>query len=201
MKVFIMCAGKSTRYPKPYPKHLETINGEPNYKRTIRLLNENGISDVIVSVSDNNEHHFEYSNKIIGSDKREIDRFRNIRNFFDREGLMLYGDVVYHENDMKIILDNLHGEITFFSSSNFINREIFGIYVSNKNKFYNAVDDTASKFENNLIRREIGLDVFEELEIEEEDLVFLEDTDDYDIVADYNRIKERYELLVKSKNI
>ena len=194
MKVFIMCAGKSSRYPKPYPKHLETINGEPNYKRTIRLLNENGISDVIISVSDENKDYFEYPNKIVGSDKREIDRFRNIRNFFDREALMLYGDVVYHENDMKTILEALQGEITFFSSSNFMYREIFGIYVSNKNKFYNAVDNTASKFENNLIRREIGLDVFEELKIEEEDLVFLEDTEDYDLLADYNRIKEIYEL-------
>jgi len=188
-----MCAGESSRYGTSYPKHLETILGEPNYKRTIRLLNENGINDVVISVSDENEHHFDYSNKIIGSNKREIDRFRNIRNYFDNESLMLYGDVVYHEKDMKILLNNLKGEIQFFGGSDFVYQEIFGIYVSDKNKFYNAVDNVSYFFERNLIEREIGLDVFEELKFTRDDLVILPDTNDYDIVDEYNIIKERYE--------
>jgi len=192
-----MCAGKSSRWPRPRPKQVETILGEPNYKRTIRLLNENGINDVILSVSDKNEHHFEYSNKIIGSDKREIDRFRNLRIYFDNEALMLYGDVVYHENDMKIILDNLKGKINFFGRFKDIwFTEIFGVYVSNKDKFFSAVDSTALKFENKLIDREIGLDVFEELGLIEEDLIFLsEDTSDYDITDEYFKIRDRYEQI------
>jgi len=191
-----MCAGKSSRWPRPHPKHLETILGEPNYKRTIRLLNDNGISDVIVSVSNNNEHFFDYSNKIIGSDKREIDRFRNLRNYFDYKTLMLYGDVVYHENDMKTILNNLKEEINFFGRfKEMWFTEIFGVYVSNKDKFFDAVDNTALKFENKLIDREIGLDVFDELGLIEEDLIFLsEDTNDYDITDEYFKIKERYEV-------
>jgi len=192
-----MCAGKSIRYPKPYPKPLEPILGEPNYKRTIRLLNDNGINDAVISVSDQNEHHFDYSNKIIGSDKREIDRFRNLRDYFEDDVLILYGDVVYHETDIKTILENLENEINFFGRFTIPSREIYGIYVSNKDKFFNAVDSVALKFENNLTRREIGLDVFEELGMIEDDLIFLsEDTDDYDIDIDYNRIKERYEFLV-----
>jgi len=191
-----MCAGKSSRYPAPYPKPLETICGEYNYKRTIRLLNENEI-DLIISVSDENEHYFEYPNKIIGSNKREIDRFRNLRDYFEEEALILYGDVVYHETDIKTILENLENEINFFGRFTRPSREIFGIYVLDKNKFFNAVDNVALRFENKLTRREIGLDVFDELGMKEADLIFLsEDTDDYDIDIEYNRIKERYEFLV-----
>jgi hypothetical protein len=180
-----MCAGQSSRYPKPYPKHLETIFGEPNYKRTIRLLNDNGINDVVISVSDQNEHYFDYSNKIIGSDKREIDRFRNLRNYFDDEALILYGDVIYHENDMKILLNNLNKEIQFFGGLDFIYQEIFGVYVSNKTKFFRAVDNVTLKFDNHLIKREIGLDVFEELEMNRYDLIILPDTNDYDVIEEY----------------
>ena len=195
MKTFIMCAGKSSRWPRPRPKHLENILGEPNYKRTIRLLNENGIDDVILSVSDENEHYFDYLNKIIGSNKREIDRFRNLRSHFDNEALMLYGDVVYHEKDMKLILENLNTEINFFGSSDIFSLELFGVFVTNKDKFFNAVDNTALKFENKLILREIGLDVFEELGLVFDDLVILsDDTEDYDITDEYFKIKEKYEL-------
>ena len=189
-----MCAGQSRRYPKPYPKPLEPILGEPNYKRTIRLLNENKINNVIISVSDENYNYFDYENKIIGSNKREIDRFRNLREYIDNEALILYGDVVYYEADLKNILNNINKNINFFGRfSKFNCNEIFGIYVSDKDKFFNAVDSTALKFENNLLKREIGLDVFKELGTDKNDLITLsEKTNDYDIVAQYEKIKKLY---------
>jgi len=201
IKTFIMCAGKSDRYLKPYPKVLEPVLGELNYKRTIRLLNENGIDNVFVTVSNENLHYFDYKNIIIGSNEREIDRFRNIRNHFNDKTLILYGDVVYHDDDIKTIISNLIEEIKFFGR--FINNtnfdritfdEIFGIYITNKNKFFEAVDITASKFENKIIDREIGLDVFKELKINRDYLITLSEyTDDFDTVQKYNSIKEMYE--------
>ena len=205
-----MCAGKSIRYPKPYPKVLEPILNEPNYKRTIRLLNENGIDDVIITVSDEDSHYFDYQNKIIGLNEREIDRFRNVKDSINNETLILYGDVIYHEDDIKTILNNLNDEIKFFGR--FMNNmnlnyilfgEIFGIYIANKNKFFNAVDITATKFEKKLIEREIGLDVFKELQLKITDLITLSEyTDDFDIIEKYNLMKDIYEnkLNINDKN-
>ena len=198
-KTFIMCAGKSERYGKSYPKVLEPILGEPNYKRTIRLLKENGI-EAIITVSKENIQYFDYENKIIGSNEREIDRFRNIRNYFEKEALILYGDVVYHEADIKIILNNLFGEINFFGrflnnfSDDITYGEILAIHIFNKDKFFNAVDKVALNFENKLINREIGLDVFKELQMNKTDMSNLSEyTDDFDMIQKYNSIKELYE--------
>jgi len=200
IKTFIICAGKSERYGKSYPKNLELILGEPIYKRTIRLLNENQINDISITVSEENANYFDYENKIIGSNEREIDRFRNVRNYFE-EALILYGDVIYHELDIKIILSNLNDEIKFFGRFPDLRYspkkpfdEIYGVYISNKNKFFTAVDTVASNFENKIHNREIGLDVFNQLQIEKSDLITLSEyTDDIDIVENYNEIKDLYE--------
>jgi NDP-sugar pyrophosphorylase family protein len=196
-----MCAGRSDRYSKTYPKVLEPILGEPNYKRTIRLLNENGIDNPIITISNEILSHFDYQNKIIGSNEREIDRFRNIRNSFDDKALILYGDVVYHEADIKRILNNLNDEIQFFGSLNdsikyktLLFGEILAIYISNKSKFFNAVDTTVAKFDNKIIEREIGLDVFTELQMNDANLIALSEyTDDFDAVEKYIKMKNMYE--------
>jgi len=201
IKTFIICAGKSERYSKHYPKNIELILGEPIYKRTIRLLNENAINDISITVSEENSHYFDYENKIIGSNEREIDRFRNVRNYFNDEALILYGDVVYHETDIKTILCNLNDEIKFFGRFPDLRYspkkpfdEIYGVYITNKIKFFNAVDSLAGKFENKIVEREIGLDVFRELEINRNDLIILSEyTDDIDIPENYNELKEMYE--------
>lgn len=50
MKYIIMCGGKYRKWESP--RHLMPINGEPLIARTIRLLKENGVTDIAIS-SDN----------------------------------------------------------------------------------------------------------------------------------------------------
>jgi len=146
MKAIIMCAGCCSRYSKEYPKHLEPICGEINYNRTIRLLNENGINDVFISVSAENTKHFNYPNKILGSNKREIDRYRNLRLHMNGNTLILFGDVVYHPDDMKLILSSLDKDILPFGRkerNDLTNKnygEIMGVFVRNHVQFINSFE-------------------------------------------------------------
>lgn len=50
MRYIIMCGGHYTMWEKP--KHLTEVEGEPIVARTIRLLRENGITDIAISSND-----------------------------------------------------------------------------------------------------------------------------------------------------
>ena len=47
MKYIIMCGGIYAKWDRP--KHLTELKGEPLVARTIRLLRENGITDIAIS--------------------------------------------------------------------------------------------------------------------------------------------------------
>lgn len=194
----IMCAGSGKRYRKPYPKQTEIIEGMENYKRTIKLFNDEGVNDIYISVSDENSSFFDYPNKIIGSNKREIDRFRNLRKFIEDKTLILYGDVIYAQIDVKKILSSTvikNDGIIFFGrdSENKLTKktygEIFAVFVFDKNKFFKAVDCVAEKFEKGIINREIAWDVKKELGIN--NLVRVSNyTDDFDTVQELFKFKK-----------
>ena len=197
MKTIILCAGKGDRYNRRYPKSLESINGEMNYKRTINLLLKNNIEDVLVSTSKENTKFFDYSNKIVGSNKREIDRFRNLRDVINGEALILYGDVVYHPDDIKLILNSLNKDILPFGRkegntlTGKVYGEIMGVFIRDYKRFFKAVDDTAIYFEKGIIPRELTWEVMKVAKIED----FIElslYSDDYDTVEEYEIIKNIY---------
>lgn len=197
-KCVIMCAGSGKRYNKPYPKQIEIIEGLENYKRTIKLFNDQGVNDIHISVSDDNSSFFDYPNKIIGSNKREINRFRNIREFVENKTLILYGDVVYAQPDIKEILSSIvieNGDIIFFGrdSENRLTKktygEIFAVFIFDKDKFFKGVDSVAEKFEKGIIKREIAWDIKKELNIDH--LIRVSNyTDNYDTVQELFKIKK-----------
>lgn len=211
VKCVVMCAGSGERYKKPYPKQTEIIEGIENYKRTIKLFHDSGLGNIYISVSGENKDFFDHPNKIIGSNKREIDRFRNLREFIDNNTLILYGDVVYADIDVKKVLssisDNESSDIAIFfgrDSNNSLTRktygEIFAVFVVDKNKFFDAVDSVADKFEKGIIKREIAWDVKRELGIKS--LIGVSNfTDDYDTVWELFKIKKYILNDIKNINI
>lgn len=196
--VYMMCAGSGKRFGGCKPVQL--IGGKPNYLRTIELLKELGIEDLTISVNDNYKELFEYENKIVGSSAREIDRFRNFRSMATQPCLFLYGDVVYHQEDLKKIVEQCEtaNKMIFFGlrSGNHLTKkpdhEIKAIFVWNPFSFYKAVDVVAEKFERGDIKREIGWEVYKEFK--NIDFVNLSMyTDDFDTLIEYQTLLTLYD--------
>jgi len=216
MKIIIPCAGNSIRFNTDYPKHISNIDGVPNIKRTIDLLDDSRIMKIIVVTNKDNNIFFKNielnAEIIIGSSDREIDRFRNIFNYISNGDIILYGDVVFHIDDLKIIL-NCDGKDNIYigrrGPNHLTNKkwgEIFAIKINNKDKFIDDVRKTADLFERGIIKREIAWEVYKVSEnlkrlkdrnnnkIKTVNFVDVSDkTDDFDFYEDYLILKKIYE--------
>lgn len=96
------------------PKHLVKINGESILARTIRLLQENGIEDIIITSQDK-RYDFKNTIRIPQTDRDcEIDRFEEsvLKNI--TEVCYIYGDVYYTEEAIKTIINTGQQGIHFF---------------------------------------------------------------------------------------
>lgn len=196
-----MCAGNGKRFGACKP--IQIIQGTPNYLRTIQLLNKLGVDDITISVPEDKQELFEYKNKIVGGNDREIDRFRNFRNLLTSPGIILYGDVVYDREDLKIILNNVTAKQTIFFGLKDYNEltgrgdhEIKGLFVFDPSEFYNAVDNVASKFERGIIKREIGWEVYNELKGKTIFINLSDYTDDFDTPKEYLTLMKIYDKRV-----
>lgn len=178
---------------------MQLVQGKPNYLRTIDILKELGVEDVTISVCEDHWELFEYEKKIVGSNTREIDRFRNFRNLATGPVLFLYGDVVYHQDDLKDILTHCSASITTFFGLRSGNRltkkpdhEIKAVFVPNPLPFYIAVDIVANKFERGDIKREIGWEVYKELN-NKHFINLSQYTDDFDTPEEYQTLLRIYD--------
>lgn len=124
MKYIIMCGGKYSWLETP--KQLIEINGEPLVARTIRLLKQNGITDISISSKDPRFDNFgvpriEHENNFeeIKEDKKEIVKGYWIDAFYPSNDPVcyLYGDVYYSENCIKTIINTDTENILFFAST------------------------------------------------------------------------------------
>ena len=132
------------------PRWLSKINGEVLIERTIRLLKENGVTDIYIS---SNSDMFDY----IG-EKRLV----NVANSFihetktePREGYWidafakltipvtyLYGDVYYSDECIKKIVETPTDDILFFGAKKQLIKnwpEPFAFKVVNTQKFFNCI--------------------------------------------------------------
>lgn len=136
MKYIIMADGKGTRWNNygNHSKHLCVINGETIIGRTVRLLNEMGISDVIIT-SHNPEMEFEGATRYEPKDNNEeIDRFTY--EFLDEEVTFLYGDTYYNEDALHKIIETKTDDILFFATST----SIVGVKVIDYVQFKQYID-------------------------------------------------------------
>ncbi len=123
MKYVILADSKS---PNNFeiPRQLTKINGEPIIQRTIRLLKENGIDDIIVTSHDS---RFDNLGAIryepLYNDWDHINKMGYWLSAFPVELLdepitFLFGDVYYSENAIKKIVDAKPKDNLFFCTYN-----------------------------------------------------------------------------------
>lgn len=121
MKYIIMCGGKYRKWDTP--RQLLTVKGEPIVARTIRLLKENGITDIAIST---NNDVFEQFGVPLLRHKNSYDTIDyNISRghwcdaFYplDEPACYLFGDVVYSPEAIKTIIDTETEDIMFFGSA------------------------------------------------------------------------------------
>ena len=150
-KYIIMCGGTYKKIPG-VPKQLTEINGERLVDRTIRLLKENGITDI--SISSNNpifdscgvprlEHNNDYTLTENGNTGYWVDAFYPT----DEPVCYLYGDVYYSENCIKTIIETDTMDIRFFASTipcrpNYFKQweEPFAFKVANQERFRQGIE-------------------------------------------------------------
>lgn len=148
--VIIMCGGEYSKFETP--KSLSVINGETLVERTIRLLKENGISDIYISSNnqqfdrfDNVLHHNnsfrEENGKVYGY---WIDAYYPI----DKQCIYLHGDVYYTEEAIKRIINLKPTKNTFIGNEIAKNKEHnnwgepFGWIIVNQEEFRAGIEET-----------------------------------------------------------
>lgn len=122
MKVVICANGHGTRWNNfmGVPKHLLEIDGEPLLHRTVRLLQENGVSRIIIS-SSKPEYEVEGAERI--TPKRNIwliDQYP--LEVLNEPVTFLLGDVYFSENAIKTILNETPEQFAFFHTINASNK-------------------------------------------------------------------------------
>lgn len=119
MKYVIMCDSNNTQ-PFVKPRQLTIINGETLTGRTIRLLKENGVEDVIVTSHDKRfdnlgaKRYEPQNNNYDGKTNKGywLDAFT--WEFLNEPVTYLFGDVYYSENAIKTIVETDTDSTLFF---------------------------------------------------------------------------------------
>jgi choline kinase len=113
--VFILSAGDGARWGNylGVPKQLAPVNGEPILFRTIRLLRERGIENIVITVPELNYFGELPCEQVVGIKEIDIDKFLNVKHLVNDSALFIFGDVYFTENALDIILRD-HNEIMFF---------------------------------------------------------------------------------------
>lgn len=106
------------------PRQLTKINGEPLIARTIRLLKENGIEDIIITSCDKRFDNLGARRyKPLYNDYNQEDPKSHWLKAFPIELMeepvvYLFGDVYYSENAIKTIIKEDNDDILFFCTYN-----------------------------------------------------------------------------------
>lgn len=141
MKYIIMADGKGTRWNnyENHSKHLCVINGETIIGRTVRLLNEMGVNDVIIT-SHNPDMNFEGATRYEPqNNNEEIDRFTY--ELLNEEITFLYGDTYYNEESLRTIVETKAEDLLFFATSS----SIVGVKVIDYLQFKKYIDEIKEK--------------------------------------------------------
>lgn len=150
MKVIIMCGGEYKEFETP--KHLSVVKGERLVDRTIRLLKENGITDI--SISSNNpifdscgvprlEHINTYEHSGNGQKGYWLDAYYPV----EEPVIYIYGDVYFTDNAIKTIVNYKSNDNILFGTSDAKNKyhqnwgEPFAYMVNDYAKFFKGIED------------------------------------------------------------
>ena len=152
MKYIIMAGGKYPLWESP--KQLLKINGEPIIARTIRLLKENGVSDIAIST--NNPAFEGFGVPLLSHENNFIGREYNNYSGYWCEAFYptgepvcyIFGDVVFSPEAIKKIVETDTDSIEFFASAppfdrRFIKKsaEPFALKVKNQAYFRICIEE------------------------------------------------------------
>ena len=150
MQVIIMCGGVYDKFKTP--KAMSVINGEALVERTIRLLKENGVNDILIS---SNDCQFEAFATVIYHENSYKYIDGKVEGYWidayyptDKPTIYLHGDVYYSENAIKRII-NLNPKVnTFIGNEVARNKEHknwgepFGYIVVDQKSFRKGIEET-----------------------------------------------------------
>lgn len=158
MKYVIMADGIGKRWNNhnDIPKHLIKINDETLLERTVRLLKKYDSASEIIITSHNTNYNvndakrYEPLNNIL-----EIDRFTY--ELIEDNVCFLYGDTIYQEYTIEIIVKSPTKELLFFGNKD----SIVCVKVSNAKIFIEHIDKVKDLYINNKIKNCIGWQVYQ----------------------------------------
>ena len=165
MQVIIMAGGKYHQFKKH--KALTEINGEVLIERTIRLLEENGITNWWISSNDPNFNKYK---KIL----HHINTFEVkdgvVKGYWldayyptDKPTIYLHGDVYYTDESIKKILNLNTTKNTFIGNKYALNEtrekvgEPFGWIIVNPEEFFKAIEETKRLQDEGKVERGIAI--------------------------------------------
>lgn len=164
MRYIIMCGGEYEEWETP--KHLLKINNESIVERTIRLLREEGITDIAISTNNpkfahlgvpvlwhNNTYHARGYNDFDGY---WCDAFYPT----DEEACYIFGDVVFSREAIRKIIEKKTDDIEFFASAppfakNYVKEwaEPFALKVVDQNHLKSSIVKTKKLDDTGAFRR------------------------------------------------
>ncbi len=165
-KYILMCGGTYEDWEKP--KHLSEVCGEPIVARTIRLLRENGVTDIAISTTNVKaflgfgvtilRHHNPYTLPV-GADASTpwLDAFYPMTE----PVCYIFGDVVFSPRAIKTIVETDTDSIEFFASAKPLPSiypkhwaEPFAFKVKDTSRFFKAIKDTNKFDKQGLFKRQ-----------------------------------------------
>lgn len=196
-KYIIMCGGDYVKWQKP--RQLSIINGEEIVARTIRLLKENGITDI--SISSNNPIFEKFNVPVLKHDNLYIaNGIGNVKgdwfNAFyptDEPVCYIFGDVVFSPQAIKKIIETDTDDIELFGSgppfaSNYCktHEEPFALKVVNQKHLHEAIEKTRElDKEHKFWRKPIVWELFTIIKNAPLQVKMGEYTTDYVVINDY----------------
>lgn len=173
MRYIIMCGG--TYHKWSTPRQLIRIRGEPIVARTIRLLRENGITDI--AISSNNAMFEQFGVPVLRHENGySANGINNISGFWcdafypsDDPVCYIFGDVIFSPAAIRTIIETQTGDIEFFASCppfapEYLKpwAEPFAFKVVNQKHLRQAIDDVKRLYEaGQLYRRPIAWELWQ----------------------------------------
>ena len=214
MKIIIMCGGKYDHFQ--IPKQLSVVNGETLLERTMRLLKENGITDIYIS--SNNPIFKKYGNLLEHENSYKYENGKIYGYWLDayyplnEPCIYLHGDVYYSEDAIKKII-NLNPKVNTFIGNEIAKNkehknwgEPFGWIVVNQEEFKEGIKKTKQLQDEGKLERGFaiswelyrvlnGLDVNKQYILDETYLSINDETIDIDAPFQIEQLNKKIEGL------
>lgn len=214
MKYIIMCGGKYDHFQTP--KQLSVVNGETLLERTMRLLKENGITDIYIS--SNNPIFKKYGNLLEHENSYKYENGKIYGYWVDayyplnEPCVYLHGDVYYSEDAIKKIINLNPKANTFIGNEIAKNKEHknwgepFGWIVVNQEEFKEGIKKTKQLQDEGKLERGFaiswelyrvlnGLDVNKQYILDETYLSINDETIDIDAPFQIEQLNKKIEGL------